>query len=482
VGGTSLSFSMFIDLVRALFRLTVLIISLSVYLFSCYYVDGIKGYRRFHAILLVFIGSILLLIFRPRIFSLILGWDGLGVSSFFLVIFYKRQKAFNSGLLTGISNRVGDALILVSLTSYLVLRGGIIPLAQTEHIGLRPYIMILLITAACTKRAQLPFSAWLPAAMAAPTPVSALVHSSTLVTAGVYLVTRIINWLSEGHLQGLSLLGAFTITMARLSAILETDGKKIVALSTLSQLGVMMCGVATNNATVVIFHLLVHAFFKALLFIATGVVIHSSGGSQDLRGMGGLGGLIPLTKGVVIFTKLSLMGLPFFAAFYSKEIILERIRRGATALFLRYALIVCGVGFTVMYSGRYIVSVIALSSRGAVALYTGESVFFLYLRVLGLTFPRVLSGSVLYIILAEYINSPLLSIISKLRILGGMAAVILRGGIISRKGPVAAGKYFSFMWGLAAAVGGPALRAAASVGAGLMSVLNFSVWDYLVFL
>merc|ERR1712108_91401 len=105
------------------------------------------------------------------------------------------------------------------------------------------------------------------------------------------------------------------------------------------------------------------------------------------------------------------------------------------------------------YSGRYIVSVIALSSRGAVALYTGESVFFLYLRVLGLTFPRVLSGSVLYIILAEYINSPLLSIISKLRILGGMAAVTLRGGIISRKGPVAAGKYFSFMWGLAAAVG-----------------------------
>merc|ERR1711974_268387 len=189
----------------------------------------------------------------------------------------------------------------------------------------------------------------------------------------------------------------------------------------------------------------------------------------------------PLTKGVVIFTKLSLMGLPFFAAFYSKEIILERIRRGATALFLRYALIVCGVGFTVMYSGRYIVSVIALSSRGAVALYTGESVFFLYLRVLGLTFPRVLLGSVLYIILAEYINSPLLSIISKLRILEGMAAVTLRGGIISRKGPVAAGKYFSFMWG-PAAVGGPALRAAASVGAGLISVLNFSVWDYLVFL
>merc|ERR1719495_2149673 len=210
--------------------------------------------------------------------------------------------------------------------------------------------MILLITAACTKRAQLPFSAWLPAAMAAPTPVSALVHSSTLVTAGVYLVTRIINWLSEGHLQVLSLLGAFTITMARLSAILETDGKKIVALSTLSQLGVMMCGVATNNAAVVIFHLLVHAFFKALLFIATGVLIHNSSGRQDLRVMGGAFSLLPVARAAVIFTKLRLMGIPFFAAFYSKEMVLERLRSSGSTAGVSYVLIVAGVGLTVAYS------------------------------------------------------------------------------------------------------------------------------------
>jgi len=311
--------------------------------------------------------------------------------------------------------------------------------------------------------------------MAAPTPVSALVHSSTLVTAGVYLVTRLINWLSERHLQLLSLLGACTIIMARLRALLETDGKKIVALSTLSQLGVIMCGVASNNATVVILHLLVHAFFKALLFIATGVVIHNRGGSQDLRSMGGLGDFIPLTKRLVIFTKLSLIGLPFFAAFYSKEMILERISRGGGTLFFSYTLIAGGVGLTVMYSGRYIFSVIALPARGATSLYVGESSLFLGLSALVLTLPSVLSGGILYQVLADYINSPLVSGVSKLIIVGGIVVVILSGQALSRKGPIISLKYYSFMWGLAAAAGGPVLGAVASLGSGLAGVLNFSV-------
>jgi len=263
--------------------------------------------------------------------------------------------------------------------------------------------------------------------------------------------------------------------MASLSATLETDGKKIVALSTLSQLGVIICGAAVNNAPVVVFHLLVHAFFKALLFIATGVVIHNSGGSQDLRGMGGLGGLSPLTKGIIVFTKLSLIGLPFFAAFYSKEMILERISRGGHTLFLRYALIVCGVGLTVVYSSRYIFSVMAGPTRGTPALYLGESSFFLSLRALTLTLPRVLSGSVLYKILADHINTPLLSAASKLRVLGTMVLVMLSGLAFSRARPITAKKYFSFIWGLASAAGGPALGALTSVGAGLREALNFAV-------
>ena len=263
--------------------------------------------------------------------------------------------------------------------------------------------------------------------------------------------------------------------MARLRALLETDGKKIVALSTLSQLGVIMCGVASNNATVVILHLLVHAFFKALLFIATGVVIHNRGGSQDLRSMGGLGDFIPLTKRLVIFTKLSLIGLPFFAAFYSKEMILERISRGGGTLFFGYTLIVGGVGLTVMYSGRYIFSVIALPTRGATSLYVGEGSLFLGLSALVLTLPSVLSGGILYQVLADYINSPLVSGVSKLIIVGGIVVVILSGQALSRKGPIISLKYYSFMWGLAAAAGGPVLGAVASLGSGLAGVLNFSV-------
>jgi len=164
--------------------------------------------------------------------------------------------------------------------------------------------------------------------MAAPTPVSALVHSSTLVTAGVYLLLRLINWFGSVQLYTLSLLGATTMVIASLRAILETDGKKIVALSTLSQLGVIVTAVGIQSARLVIFHLLVHAFFKALLFIATGVIIHNTNKSQDLRVIGGGQGVAPLIKSVVIFTKLSLIGLPFFAGFYSKEMVLETLAGG----------------------------------------------------------------------------------------------------------------------------------------------------------
>lgn len=148
-------------------------------------------------------------------------------------------------------------------------------------------MLLVLVLAACTKRAQLPFRAWLPAAMAAPTPVSALVHSSTLVTAGIYLLLRTSNVFNYPLSASLSNLGGLTILLARLRALKETDGKKIVALSTLSQLGVIITGFRFNNPRIIFFHLLVHAFFKALLFISTGFVIHNFNNYQNLRVIGG---------------------------------------------------------------------------------------------------------------------------------------------------------------------------------------------------
>jgi len=168
-----------------------------------------------------------------------------------------------------------------------------------------------------------------------------------------------------------------TILIARLRAMSETDGKKIVALSTLSQLGVIICGAGINNTPVILFHLLVHAFFKALLFIVTGVAIHNAGDSQDLRGIRGLYSLLPITKTIIVFTNLRLIGLPFFAAFYSKEIILERLGGSNLAPFFTYVAILIGVALTVAYSIRFIYFILFTVSRNRRAIYLSESSFIL---------------------------------------------------------------------------------------------------------
>jgi len=209
------------------------------------------------------------------------------VSSYLLVIFYKRAKSLNAGLLTGIRNRVGDGLILISLGGFMTF-----PFCHFVRLGsrganVRELVLGILVLAACTKSAQIPFRAWLPAAIAAPTPVSALVHSSTLVTAGIYLMIRLSNWFYVSYGGWAAFLGSLTIVLASLSALKENDAKKIVALSTLSQLGVIITGFRFNITSLIFFHLLAHAFFKALLFVRTGFIIHNHRNYQNLRLIGG---------------------------------------------------------------------------------------------------------------------------------------------------------------------------------------------------
>lgn len=294
-----------------------------------------RKFSRFHLLVVLFVASMFLLILRPNLVTLILGWDGLGISSFFLVIFYKSNKAYNAGLLTALTNRVGDALILVSLSLILPFRSFTFPIRILG--GIRPATLTLgtFIVAAITKSAQVPFSAWLPAAMAAPTPVSALVHSSTLVTAGVYLLFRVLPAVKRAErLVTIGALGAVTTFMARLSAFLESDLKKIVALSTLRQLGVIILRMALHLPILAFFHLIVHAFFKALLFIATGNVIHNSNDYQDLRRRGGNRLALPFNQSIIVLTKIRLCGVPFFSAFFSKEFILESLGRAAYTNFI----------------------------------------------------------------------------------------------------------------------------------------------------
>lgn len=251
-------------------------------MFTLSYISGEYYLSYFVIIVIAFVFSINLLIYFPNMISLLLGWDGLGLTSYLLVIYYINDSSLGSGIVTAMSNRVGDALIIS------VVAIGFINMCFTPFIGLFYLISFLLIFGSFTKRAQIPFSAWLPAAMAAPTPVSALVHSSTLVTAGVFLLIRFFGRLSEFFYfcPILFYWGVITSLMASLTALFENDMKKIIALSTLSQLGVIIFCLGLNQPYLTFYHLVTHALFKALLFICAGTFIHCNYNVQDIRILG----------------------------------------------------------------------------------------------------------------------------------------------------------------------------------------------------
>lgn len=265
---------------------TVSLIAGRVFFYSSSYIRLEFYSSRFGLIVLRFVFSMSLLIFRPNLASLLLGWDGLGVTSYLLVCYYSSEKRFNARMLTALTNRIGDIAILLLISinfSFGMINYGLNSFSS-ETLAFSPMLVVL---AAITKRAQIPFSSWLPAAMAAPTPVSALVHSSTLVTAGVYLLIRF-NYIYNCKEIGLTLLilGCLTILIAGVAAIIEIDMKKVVALSTLSQLGVMFFSLGLDQIFICFFHLISHAYFKAIIFMGAGSIIHRVKDYQDLRKIG----------------------------------------------------------------------------------------------------------------------------------------------------------------------------------------------------
>lgn len=329
-----ISFPVLTDKFRLLFRAIIILISLNVMLFSVSYISKDKNLEYFVIIVMMFILSINILIFLPNILMLLLGWDGLGLTSYLLVIFYSNNKSLAAGIITALTNRIGDALLIVSASWTAIRRNW--QLAFIPY-GLTLFIITSLFFAAITKRAQLPFSAWLPAAIAAPTPVSALVHSSTLVTAGIYLLIRFYPSLSIFFYFNSTCfyIGTATCLMARLAASQETDLKKIIALSTLSQLGVIIISLGINQPILAFFHLITHALFKALLFLCAGNIIHNNSDNQDIRLIGNLALSIPFTCITLNTANLSLCGLPFLAGFYSKDLIVEIFLRTRHPLFTR---------------------------------------------------------------------------------------------------------------------------------------------------
>nr|YP_009707722.1 NADH dehydrogenase subunit 5 [Palaemon sinensis]QES95229.1 NADH dehydrogenase subunit 5 [Palaemon sinensis] len=354
VNSAGIEMSLIFDWMSLMFISFVCFISSMVLYYSGGYMGQDKNLARFIYLVLGFVASMLFLILSPNLISILLGWDGLGLVSYVLVVYYQNEKSAAAGMLTVLSNRVGDVAILLGIAMMVDFGGWNFIFYTSSGMMAESFIVILIMVAAMTKSAQIPFSAWLPAAMAAPTPVSALVHSSTLVTAGVYLLIRFSPSLSGTSVSVvLLLLGCLTMFMAGLGANFETDLKKIIALSTLSQLGVMISVLSWGAAMLAFFHLLTHALFKALLFMCAGSIIHGVGDSQDIRTMGGLVSSMPLSVMSLNLANLSLCGFPFLAGFYSKDLILELVFMGPLNLICLF-LFVLATGLTVSYSFRLV--------------------------------------------------------------------------------------------------------------------------------
>nr|UJH93373.1 NADH dehydrogenase subunit 5 [Conogethes pinicolalis] len=400
----SIVMSILLDWMSLLFMMFVLLISSVVIYYSKSYMSSELNLNRFIILVLLFVFSMILLIISPNIISILLGWDGLGLVSYCLVIYYQNIKSYNAGMLTALSNRVGDVFILMVI-SWMMNYGSWNYLFYLNFMK-NDYEMMMIgsmiIMAAMTKSAQIPFSSWLPAAMAAPTPVSALVHSSTLVTAGVYLLIRFNLLLVDlMFMKFLMVLSGLTMFMAGISANYEFDLKKIIALSTLSQLGLMMSILSMGLPDLAFFHLLTHAMFKALLFMCAGAIIHMMVDIQDIRYMGGIGNFIPLTALCMNISNMALCGIPFLAGFYSKDLILEMVSLSNLNFFI-FFLYYISTGLTMFYSFRLSMYLL-VNNFNLLSVYNLYDEDFIMLKsMFTLLFMSIVSGSMIMWLIFPY--------------------------------------------------------------------------------
>nr|UUF67561.1 NADH dehydrogenase subunit 5 [Hierodula longa] len=396
LNSTSIVMTLLLDWMSLLFMSFVMLISSLVILYSEDYMSSDITLYRFIFLVLMFVLSMMLLIISPNLISILLGWDGLGLVSYCLVIYYQNVKSYNAGMLTALSNRVGDVALLMAIAWMLNFGGWnyIYYLDCMMNNYEMCFISFLVVLAGMTKSAQIPFSAWLPAAMAAPTPVSALVHSSTLVTAGVYLLIRFSKAFPNWLLNFLLVISVLTMFMSGLGANFEYDLKKIIALSTLSQLGLMMSILSMGFADLAFFHLLTHALFKALLFMCAGMVIHNVKNFQDIRFMGNLSIFMPLTSACFMVSNFALCGMPFLAGFYSKDMILELVSMSNLNMFM-YFMYFFSIGLTVCYSFRLFYYVLWGEFNLVPMFKLSEESWMMVYGMLGLMIFAVVGGSML---------------------------------------------------------------------------------------
>ena len=361
LGNLSVDIGFYLDPLSAVMMLVVTGVGFLIHVYSMGYMAHEDGYYRFFGYLNLFMFSMLTLILADNYLMMFIGWEGVGLCSYLLIGFYfVKKSASDAGKKAFIVNRIGDAGFLLGVMLIVVTFGtlnflDVTQAARSEDFnpgeGVMFAICLLLFVGAVGKSAQIPLYVWLPDAMEGPTPVSALIHAATMVTAGVYMVARsnALYVLAPSALTVVAVVGALTALWAASIALVQTDIKRVLAYSTISQLGYMFLACGVGAFTAGIFHLTTHAFFKALLFLGSGSVIHAMSGEQDMRKMGGLKDKIPVTYWTFGLATLSIAGMPFLAGFVSKdEILLSAFSGHKRLLFIG----VVTAGLTAFYMFR----------------------------------------------------------------------------------------------------------------------------------
>ncbi|WP_414442636.1 NADH-quinone oxidoreductase subunit L [Burkholderia sp. 22PA0099] len=369
VGPLKLEVGFLVDSLTAMMMIVVTFVSLMVHIYTIGYMQEEDGYQRFFSYISLFTFSMLMLVMSNNFLQLFFGWEAVGLVSYLLIGFYfTRESAIYANMKAFIVNRVGDFGFLLGI-GLLLAYGGSMNYGEVfaksnalaaMHFpgtdwGLLTVACICLFIGAMGKSAQFPLHVWLPDSMEGPTPISALIHAATMVTAGVFMVTRMspLFELSDAALSFITVIGAITALFMGFLGVIQNDIKRVVAYSTLSQLGYMTVALGVSAYPVAVFHLMTHAFFKALLFLAAGSVILGMHHDQDIRNMGGLRKYMPITWITSLVGSLALIGTPFFSGFYSKDSIIDAVKlSNLPGSGFAYFAVIASVFVTALYSFR----------------------------------------------------------------------------------------------------------------------------------
>ena len=372
IGELKFEVGFLIDSLAAMMMVVVTFVSLMVHIYTIGYMADDDGYQRFFSYISLFTFSMLMLVMSNNFLQLFFGWEAVGLVSYLLIGFwYTRPTAIYANLKAFLVNRIGDFGFVLGIALVVAYFGSLdyaevfkaAPALQAKTINLLGAAEWSLLTVVCIclfigamgKSAQFPLHVWLPDSMEGPTPISALIHAATMVTAGIFMVARMspLFEMSETALSFVLVIGAITAFFMGLLGIVQNDIKRVIAYSTLSQLGYMTVALGASAYSVAVFHLMTHAFFKALLFLGAGSVIIGMHHNQDIRHMGGLRKYMPITSITFLVGTLSLVGTPFFSGFYSKESIIEAVKNANIAgAGIAYVAVLSGVFVTALYSFR----------------------------------------------------------------------------------------------------------------------------------